>query len=100
MPPKMIKRVVAGIEYSIEGAVLIASTADRDASGLPNLNRGVFLYRSNKGPFFVVHQEDQPIERAWLVPLNRAAALRLYRSLPVHQRDERRAFRNLWAQAE
>jgi hypothetical protein len=82
--PKSFTRIVKGIRYDVDKAMLIAHNLYWDGSNWDRRGRNTFLYKTENGRYFVVKLTMWQGERDRLSPVSEAVAKYYYELLPEH----------------
>ncbi len=87
-----MQRVIDGLRYDTEKAVLLAHDVYWDGHNFERNGRNTWLYRTPNGRYFQVVGTLWQGERDTLTPLGPEEARRLYEQLPEHEVDYEDAF--------
>ncbi len=77
-PPDKFVRIVNKIRYSVENATLLAADDYWDGHNFERRNRNTFLYKTQKGNYFVVNMTQWQGEEDSLEPVTQEEAISLY----------------------
>ena len=93
MEPTKMVRIINQRRYSTETATLIAHDNYWNGHKCEQRGRNKFLYRTDKGNYFLVTQTMWVGEQNTLAPISQQEAVELYESeLPVHEVSYGKAF--------
>ncbi len=92
MYPKLMNVVVNGKRYRTDTAFLLASDAVWDGRNWERRGRNIFLYKTQKGNYFVQYQTKRKGEHDHLKPLELDAAIQLFEQLTKKEVDFSTAF--------
>jgi len=87
-----MRRVVGGKVYDTKTADLVASDRFFDGSGFERDGRNTFLYRTQKGHFFLFKMTQWQDERDELLPLSIERAKKHYKQLQEQNVEYKDAF--------
>ena len=92
MEPRMMSVIVDGKRYRTEGADLLASDVYSDGTSTERVGRNTFLFRTDKGNYFMQHQTTWVREQDCLTPLARDEAFQVFTELSIKMMDYEEAF--------
>ena len=95
-PPTNLSRVVNRKIYDVQNAQLLAGDDYWDGNSHERYGRNTFLYKSNRGDYFLARLTQWEDERDIIEPITQDDAITYYqRYLPVHRVDFTEAFPNV-----
>lgn len=92
MSPGSMTEVIGGKKFSTDTAEVVAHDEYWDGSNHERHGRNMFLYRTKKGNFFVVHLTQWQGEMDTLEPVSRDQARDLWDELPEKCMEYEEAF--------
>ena len=92
MKPIRMRKVIGGVRYDTEKAVIIAHDCYWDGHNMERNGRNTYLYKTPKGRYFAVYQTLWQGELDSLEPLSEDEAIYLYEQLPEHEAEFEEAF--------
>lgn len=87
-----MKKVVDGKLYDTEKAQVVASDHYWDGSNWDRQGRNTFLYKTQKGNFFLHHTTRWQGERDSIEPVSMEEAKQFFEQLPEHELSYEEAF--------
>jgi hypothetical protein len=92
MNPRKMSEIIGGKRYSTETATLIAGDDFWDGHNFERRGTQTFLYRTQRGAYFVQHLTQREGQRDSLEPISSEAAQRLWEQLSERRVEFSEAF--------
>jgi hypothetical protein len=89
---KIMRQIIDGKLYDTEKSQLLAHDRYWDGSNFERNGRNTYLYKTDKGRFFLYHSTLWQGERNFIEAITKEEAKQYYEQLPEHEIDYEQAF--------
>ena len=87
-----MKKIINGKVYNTETAIEIASDEYWDGSNRSRHGRNTYLYKTNKGNFFIFNKTNWQGELDSIEPISKEQSMDLFEQLEEHEIEYEEAF--------